>query len=77
MSALHQDNSNYNITWWFQWRFQDLLDLAARMSEDIEVRDRRYRLRLYRSCFVGASALTFDLFYLLTVRFFPANPFFR
>ncbi|CAM9945118.1 unnamed protein product, partial [Ascophyllum nodosum] len=39
-------------------RKADLVDLAARMSEDIEVRDRRYRLRVYRSCFVGEDAVS-------------------
>lgn len=31
-----------------------LAAMAARMSQEIEVRDRHYRLRFYRSCFLGA-----------------------
>lgn len=28
------------------------------MSSELEVRDRRYRLRVYRSCFVGEDAVS-------------------
>ncbi|CAM9382471.1 unnamed protein product, partial [Ectocarpus sp. 4 AP-2014] len=35
-----------------------LFALARRMSEELEVRDRHHRLRVYRSCFLGEDAVS-------------------
>eukprot|EP00752_Nemacystus_decipiens_P009692 g8658.t2 len=35
-----------------------LAAMATRMSREIEVRDRHYRLRFYRSCFIGEDAVS-------------------
>lgn len=34
----------------------DLADLAAQLRQDVPIEDRRYRLKTYRRCFVGAEA---------------------
>jgi len=36
---------------------QDLVALAQRMSREVEVRDRQWRLKKYRACFVGREAV--------------------
>lgn len=36
---------------------QDVVALAERMQREVEVRDRQYRLKKYRACFVGREAV--------------------
>ena len=38
-------------------RSQEVVALAERMSKEVEVRDRQWRLKKYRSCFVGREAV--------------------